>query len=58
MEKGNWKCLVNADGSRLELYDFAQSQLEQNNVASRQPAVAAAMKERLLAWRRQLPELE
>ena len=52
-----WKLLVNADGSRLELYDFAQSDRETVNVAGHHTAVARRLSEQLLRWRRALPVL-
>ena len=58
---GRWKLLINDDGSRLELYDMeaagARSNVERNNVATRHGEVAKRLSERLLNWRRSLPEL-
>ena len=63
---GRWKLLINDDGSRLELYDMEapgeqdnveQSNVEQNNVATRHGEVAKRLSEKLLSWRRSLPEL-
>jgi hypothetical protein len=54
---GNWKALVNADGSGLELYDFSRSDLERENCAGREPRRACELSERLLAWRRSLSVL-
>lgn len=55
---GRWKLLVNADGSRLELYDFDQSPNEFRNVAGKHPQIAEGLKEQLLTWRRCLPALD
>jgi hypothetical protein len=52
---GRWKLLVNGDGSQPELYDFAASQQETDNVAARHPAVARRLERALLSWRRSLP---
>jgi len=55
--------LVNDDdGSRLELYDMEaasdeQNNAEQNNVAATLDEVAKRLSEKLLSWRRSLPEL-
>ncbi|MBI4893182.1 MAG: sulfatase-like hydrolase/transferase, partial [Acidobacteria bacterium] len=57
IRSGPWKALVNADASRLELYDFRQSQSERAEVASQHPQVAAALSQKLIAWRRALPTL-
>jgi arylsulfatase A-like enzyme len=54
---GHWKLLVNADGSRCELYDFTASQLERENIAQRHPAAAKRLSEQVLNWRRSLPKL-
>ena len=54
---GRWKLLQNADGSRLELYDFAVSTDERTNVASKHRDVAERLSKMLLAWRRNLPAL-
>jgi arylsulfatase A-like enzyme len=52
---GNWKLLVNADGSGTELYDLARDPREAVNRASEEPALAARLREDLLRWRRSLP---
>lgn len=54
---GRWKLLLSADGTRRELYDFAQDTKEQNNVADRHPDVAERLADQLLKWRSSLPEL-
>ncbi|MBI1354459.1 MAG: sulfatase-like hydrolase/transferase [Acidobacteria bacterium] len=54
---GRWKLLVNADGSRLELYDLDASTGERDNVAADHPDVAKRLSEALLSWRRSLPTL-
>ena len=55
---GRWKLLVNADGSRMELYDFESATDERENVAARHPDVARRLSSRLLEWRKSLPVLE
>lgn len=55
LRDGRWKLLVNADGSNLELYDFASSQLGRDNVAARYPKELKRLSSQLLAWRRGLP---
>lgn len=57
IRRGNWKALVNADGSNLELYDLARDEHERNNLAARDPKRAKDLSQRLLAWRRSLPQL-
>ena len=54
---GRWKLLINDDGSGLELYDIETGVTEHNNVADKHSEVAERLSERLLSWRRSLPEL-
>lgn len=58
IRSGNWKALVNADGSGLELYDLSHSEMERENCADKEPKRARELSERLLAWRRSLPVLD
>ena len=57
LRSGNWKALVNADGSALELYDLGRSPVERENLAAKDPKRARELSSRLLAWRRSLPVL-
>jgi arylsulfatase A-like enzyme len=52
---GNWKLLVNADGSGAELYDLSADPKENKNVAGDHPDVAERLKRMCLDWRRSLP---
>lgn len=47
---GKWKLLVNADGSRVELYDMENDYNEQRNVANANPTVTARLKDMAIAW--------
>ncbi len=59
MRVGEWKFLINADGSRPELYRVgARGEIDEyENVAPEFPHVAERLKAELLAWRRSLPEI-
>jgi hypothetical protein len=57
VREGQWKLLVEHDGSRLELYDLSQDTSETNNVAERHPEIAERLSGQLLAWRKSLPSL-
>jgi arylsulfatase A-like enzyme len=57
MREGDWKLLLNADGSDAQLYDLKADPKESNNVAGANPEVAARLKEKALAWRNSLPKL-
>jgi arylsulfatase A-like enzyme len=54
---GKWKLLINADGSESQLYDLEADPKEAENLADKQPAIAAKLSARALAWRRSLPTL-
>ena len=55
LREGNWKLLVNADGSAVELYDLSTDVNETTNHAASAPGVAQRLKERALVWRKSLP---
>ncbi len=55
---GRYKLLVNADGSRVELYDIANDPGETDNLADRTPAVADELVRSALEWRAGLPGRE
>jgi len=55
MREGNWKLIVQADGSRAELYDLEKDRNEQSNLANEQPERTRQMTEAALRWRRSLP---
>ncbi len=57
MRDGNWKLVVNADGSGAELYDVSADPVEKQNLAESQPEIAHRMKAAALAWRNSLPTL-
>ncbi len=52
---GEWKLLVNADGTGAELYDLATDPAEADDRAGAEPDTARRLKEAALAWRRSLP---
>jgi arylsulfatase A-like enzyme len=52
---GDWKLLVNADGTGAELYDLAADLRETTNLAARHPDVAKRLSEKALAWRKAVP---
>jgi arylsulfatase A-like enzyme len=52
---GKWKLLVNADGSRTELYDIDADPNETANLAERHAGTARTVRDRALAWRHSLP---
>jgi len=52
---GDWKLLMNPDGTRFELYDLAIDVGEQTNLAVEHPEVTVRLREQLLAWFATLP---
>jgi arylsulfatase A-like enzyme len=52
---GGWKLLVNADGTRAELYEVAADPKETKNVAAEHPAVTRRLIDLALGWRKALP---
>jgi uncharacterized sulfatase len=55
MRDGDWKLLINADGSSAQLYDLAKDPRESKNLANDQPQLVNRMSEKLLAWNKTLP---
>jgi arylsulfatase A-like enzyme len=55
MREGDWKLLVNADGTGAELYDLAADPKETTNRAADRPEVAKRLTDMALAWRNGLP---
>jgi arylsulfatase A-like enzyme len=56
VRRDNWKLLVNADGSRTELYDLTTDPKEGNNLAATKPELARELTKLALDWRRSLPK--
>ena len=56
IREGNWKLLLNADGTQVELYDLAKDRNETTNLASQNASVTSRLKEAALSWRKSLPK--
>lgn len=52
---GDWKLLVNADGTRTELYDLAVDPKETHDRAADQPEVTRRLAQKALQWRKSQP---
>ena len=50
MRDGDWKCIVNYDGSHLELYNIKTDKFETTNVAETYPKVAEKMSKQCIEW--------
>ncbi len=55
MRDGDWKLLVNADGSGAELYNLATDRNETRNRAAEQPEVLQRLIKAALKWRKSVP---
>ncbi len=55
VREGDWKLLVNADGTGVELYNLATDPKEAKNNAESEAATASRLKAAALAWRKSLP---
>ena len=55
VREGDWKLLLNADGSGAELYNLANDRNETHNAAAEQSERANRLARLALAWRRSLP---
>jgi arylsulfatase A-like enzyme len=55
VREGDWKLLVNADGSGAELYDLAADPWESRNRAAGQPELARRLGTAARAWRDSMP---
>ncbi|HEY1050006.1 MAG TPA: sulfatase-like hydrolase/transferase [Prosthecobacter sp.] len=52
---GDWKLLINADGTGMELYDLSQDPNETTNRADAETATVERLKKAVLDWRASLP---
>ncbi|MEQ2005472.1 MAG: sulfatase-like hydrolase/transferase [Limisphaerales bacterium] len=55
VREGDWKLLVNADGTGAELYNLATDRTESKNLAESETATASRLKTAALTWRSGLP---
>jgi len=52
---GNWKLLVNTDGTGAELYDVVRDPNETRNVIARRAGLSNRLARAVLEWRKSLP---
>ena len=50
IRRGDYKLLVNADGTRLELYDMRKDPNETTNIADRHPRLCRELSDRVIGW--------
>lgn len=52
---GDWKLLVDEDGTGAQLYNLAKDEIESKNLATAYPAITQRLKQAVLAWNQTLP---
>ena len=55
MRKGNWKLMMNASGSKSELFDLSRDPSETADCSRYEPEIVADLAAELIAWARSLP---
>ena len=50
IRSGNWKLLINSDGSDAQLYDIEKDKFEKNDIAKSHPEVVAKLGEKVCKW--------
>ena len=55
MREGDWKLLINENGSQPQLYNLAADPGEEKNLAAEHPELVTRLKGELFAWNRTLP---
>ena len=50
IRSGNWKLLINSDGSDAQLYDIEKDKFEKNDVAQSHPEVVAKLSKKVCKW--------
>jgi arylsulfatase A-like enzyme len=58
LRSGEWKLLMNHDGSIVQLYNIITDKYETTNLAPGQPARTQQLKNKLQAWWQSLPKLK
>jgi N-acetylgalactosamine-6-sulfatase len=57
MRDGDWKLMMNPDGSRIELYNLKKNLCEVDNLASENKKIVKRMRKQLLEWHNSLPNI-
>jgi uncharacterized sulfatase len=50
MRSGNWKFLMQFNGSQPQLYDLKADQSEKENIAAQHPELVKTFRQQLLDW--------
>lgn len=57
IREGNYKLLINIDGTRIELYNIKEDRPETKNLAGSNPELTARLKKEVLDWYSEMPPL-
>lgn len=57
VRQGDWKLLVNADGTGVLLYNIKEDPNETDDLSEKHPEIMNVLKKKALDWRRSLPTL-
>lgn len=58
VRSGDWKLLMNMDGTGVELYDVMKDEKETTNLVEREPVITKELKEKLTKWWNGMPRLK
>lgn len=57
IRSGEWKLLMNNDGTSIELYNIIRDKNEMQNEATNQPKTTTELKDKLMIWWKSMPRL-
>ena len=57
VRSGEWKLLMDSDGSKIELYNIVKDANETTNLASGEPKITEQLSDKLITWWKSLPKL-
>ena len=55
MRQDDWKLLMNADGSDMQLYKLSEARDEKENLAAKHPRITNSLSRKLMTWKDSLP---
>jgi arylsulfatase A-like enzyme len=58
VRSGEWKLLMNSDGTDIQLYNILKDKKESTNLAANEPQKVAELKDKLMAWWKTIPHLK
>jgi arylsulfatase A-like enzyme len=58
IRQGDYKLLINTDGSNAELYNLIEDEAETTNLVSKYPKLVESLKEKVLDWFAEMPPMD